>query len=163
VAGIAQEVRAALVEYSWPGNVRELANVIERAVLLCRGQEITLAEIPDAITKRARTRVESERAAASLELASFPGRLLRRPLRAAREELVQALERWYLGHWLQVSGGRIGQTARRAGLDPRSLYEKMKEYGLKKEEFRRFLGEPEELDGEESRPRARSTGSGQLI
>ena len=35
--------------YSWPGNVRELENVIERIVLLCRSDEVTLADLPDSV------------------------------------------------------------------------------------------------------------------
>jgi DNA-binding NtrC family response regulator len=38
-----------LVEYSWPGNVRELENVIQRAVILANGSELTAAELPQAI------------------------------------------------------------------------------------------------------------------
>jgi DNA-binding NtrC family response regulator len=43
------EASAALLGYSWPGNVRELRNVIERAVILCRGDTITVNDLPDRI------------------------------------------------------------------------------------------------------------------
>ena len=45
-AGITAEAEARLVSYSWPGNVRELANVIERAVVLGEGPEITGEDLP---------------------------------------------------------------------------------------------------------------------
>ncbi|HEX8237044.1 MAG TPA: sigma-54 dependent transcriptional regulator [Abditibacteriaceae bacterium] len=40
VQGLSKAAEKALIEYSWPGNVRELANVVERAVILCRGDEV---------------------------------------------------------------------------------------------------------------------------
>jgi Nif-specific regulatory protein len=40
IRGFSDEAVQQLVRYRWPGNVRELKNVIERAVVLCRGQEI---------------------------------------------------------------------------------------------------------------------------
>ncbi|MCE2603976.1 hypothetical protein LH384_33350, partial [Pseudomonas aeruginosa] len=43
-------VKKALTSYSWPGNIRELENVIERAVNLTQTGEITLNDLPAAIT-----------------------------------------------------------------------------------------------------------------
>ncbi len=43
------EASAALLAYSWPGNIRELRNVIERAVVLSRGDKITVNDLPDRI------------------------------------------------------------------------------------------------------------------
>src|SRR4029079_3444691 len=43
---ISVEARAILGKYSWPGNIRELKNVIERAVLLCSGDEIRAHHLP---------------------------------------------------------------------------------------------------------------------
>ena len=40
-----------LLDYSWPGNVRELENVVERAVVLCRGDTLTEADLPESVTK----------------------------------------------------------------------------------------------------------------
>jgi DNA-binding NtrC family response regulator len=39
-------VLSRLVDYPWPGNVRELENVIERAAVLCRGEAMTLDDLP---------------------------------------------------------------------------------------------------------------------
>jgi two-component system response regulator HydG len=47
--GAPREVLQALMDYSWPGNVRELENVIERAVVLCRGDKLTLDDLPDSV------------------------------------------------------------------------------------------------------------------
>jgi len=40
----------ALSRYAWPGNVRELEHLIERLVLLCREDEVGLADLPKSIT-----------------------------------------------------------------------------------------------------------------
>lgn len=50
----------ALMDYSWPGNVRELENVIERAVVLCRGDAITADLLPDIIREKARPFIIAE-------------------------------------------------------------------------------------------------------
>jgi len=62
--------------------------------------------------------------------------LVARPLREVRREAVEALEKRYLDALLRVTGGKVGETARRAGIVPRSLYEKMRKYGLSKEDYR---------------------------
>jgi len=49
--GFSQEAVAALKNYAWPGNVRELQNVVERAVALCEGNMVQLADLPDEIRR----------------------------------------------------------------------------------------------------------------
>ncbi len=44
---VPREVTQTLLDYSWPGNVRELENVVERAVVLCRGETLTIDDLPD--------------------------------------------------------------------------------------------------------------------
>jgi two-component system response regulator AtoC len=46
ILGLSEEAMARFFNYSWPGNVRELENVIERAIVLARGDRITLADLP---------------------------------------------------------------------------------------------------------------------
>jgi two-component system response regulator PilR (NtrC family) len=54
------EALNAMMEYSWPGNVRELENVIERAVVLCRGDSITVELLPETISRKTRPFMISE-------------------------------------------------------------------------------------------------------
>jgi len=49
-----REVLARLCDYPWPGNVRELENVIERAVVLCRGDRLSVDDLPDFIRETLR-------------------------------------------------------------------------------------------------------------
>ena len=141
VVGITAEALAALVAYDWPGNVRELMNVIERAVLLCDDQQITLHTLPAVI---AASWGPAERAASGLQAlgsGDFPGEWLKRPLGEARQEVLEQFERAYLAGLLEETGGRVGETARRAGIQPRSLFDKMKHHGLRKEAFRAKSGD----------------------
>jgi DNA-binding NtrC family response regulator len=66
----------------------------------------------------------------------LPRELLQRPLQEIRQEIVENFERAYITALLQATDGRVGETAKRAGIEPRSLYDKMKQYGLRKEDFR---------------------------
>ena len=138
VRGIARDALAALREYKWPGNVRELINVIERAMLLCDGKQIRLADLPVAISRAPAGRGGAESLMQILSAPiDLPPEILRRPLPEVREAMVENLERSYLTALLRETAGRVGETAKRARIEPRSLYDKMKRYGLKKEQFRR--------------------------
>jgi len=68
----------------------------------------------------------------STEHAFSPGTTLK----SYKHLLSQAAERKYLVELLDYTDGRIGESAQLAGLTPRALYNKMKIYGLKKEDFR---------------------------
>jgi DNA-binding NtrC family response regulator len=113
---ISPRTMEALLSYSWPGNVREVINVLERAVLLCEGDEITLDDLPEEITE----------SLAAPEMAS-----------QAKRAWSDAFERTYLNELLEATQGRISETASRAGIDPRSLYDKMRRHGLRKEDFKK--------------------------
>ena len=139
VTGIDGDTRDALVAYPWPGNVRELANGVERAVLLCEGEELGFEDFPPAV-------VGADRREARASNASPPDTRRRdevdpgwldRPLREVRQQAIQDLERAYLSAQLERTSGRVGETARRAGIQPRSLFDKMRRLGLHKEDYYR--------------------------
>jgi len=48
---VSRDALQKLADYAWPGNVRELENVIERAVVLCRGETLTLDDLPDVVVQ----------------------------------------------------------------------------------------------------------------
>ena len=138
IKGVREDAKASMIRYDWPGNVRELINVMERAVLLCTGEEITLAEMPEIIGGRPaeERRVTVLQGSPVVSDFPLPERLIEKPWREVRKEMVEAFERQYLEGLLRITGGRVGETARRAGMEPRSLHEKMKRHGLRKEDFR---------------------------
>lgn len=67
VEGIAPDAYRQLLSYSWPGNVREVQHAIERAVLVARGREITLSDLPETVQGGAASVAPSEVPTGSLE------------------------------------------------------------------------------------------------
>ncbi len=129
VRQISRPAAEALRRYAWPGNVRELINVMERAVLLCEHETIDLADLPTVIACRS---AGADASGGQPE----PANWLELPLKEARRRWNQELETNYLQFWLRQTQGRIGETAERIGIEPRSLFEKMRRLGLRKEDFR---------------------------
>jgi two-component system, NtrC family, response regulator AtoC len=114
-AQIASEALQRLMEYDWPGNVRELENVIERAVVMSRGQIITGRELPfgdhDAESgEEESTELPSERSFFKKSVAQFEKDLIMKALRDAT--------------------GNRSKAAEMLGIYRRLLYAKIKEYGL---------------------------------
>jgi two-component system, NtrC family, response regulator AtoC len=111
-------VLAAARAYPWPGNVRELRNVCERATLMGWEAVAPLLGPPAPGT------VFASPAEFSL------------PLLDARARLVERFEREYLTRLLREHKGKVGEVARAAGIAERNLYEKMKAYGLSRDDYR---------------------------
>lgn len=109
---LSSEALRMLLAYPWPGNVRELKNVIERALVLCRGPEITEADLPAHLTISA-THV------ANLQSA-FLGR------RSLAE-----IEREYILLGMRIAKGNKREVAEILGVDRKTLYRKLEEYGWK--------------------------------
>lgn len=134
VQGLEDSVMQRLLAYPWPGNVRELVNSVERAVLLCQGASLRLSDLPDAISGGgalpARGTPEASRQSSAEQ------EWLELPLVDARRRIQEAFERRYLDHHLRESRGQVGEVASRASINPRTLYEKMRRLGLRKEDYR---------------------------
>jgi DNA-binding NtrC family response regulator len=133
IEGIEESALEAMCNYEWPGNVRELINVVERAILLCDGEVITHEHLPDAIAGGLHPYLQTE---GSGDSSSAFEPLLGGALAEGRNQLVESFEREYLSRLLERTSGNIAETARTAGIDPRTLYNKMKAYDLRKEDFR---------------------------
>ena len=110
-----------LRNYPWPGNVRELKNMVKRLLILGGEEEISLAE------------VEGQLASDSPEGEPLVKQdLLAMPLREAREHF----ERAYLQQQLLLCGGKVGQLAKRVGMERTHLYRKLRSLGV---DFRQSL------------------------
>jgi len=115
----APEVLAAAAGYPWPGNVRELRNLCERAALMGWDAVAPLLGKP------------AGEPAALATPAEFS-----LPLLDARARLVERFEREYLTRLLKQHRGKVGEVARAAGIAERNLYEKLKAYGLSRDDYR---------------------------
>jgi two-component system response regulator AtoC len=113
------EVLAAAAGYPWPGNVRELRNLCERAALMGWDAVAPLLGRPGEAPATLATPAEF-----SL------------PLLDARARLVERFEREYLTRLLKQHRGKVGEVARAAGIAERNLYEKLKAYGLSRDDYR---------------------------
>jgi DNA-binding NtrC family response regulator len=139
VEGIENGALDALRDYDWPGNVRELMNVMERAVLLCEEDDISIADLPEVIRRGAPEPPSAAPEVTDVRRATrrgVPPEWLARPLVEVRRQVVRDTERAYLAALLAETGGRIAATAARAGIGPRALNEKMRRLGLRKEDFK---------------------------
>jgi DNA-binding NtrC family response regulator len=120
-----------MCRYDWPGNVRELMNVIERAMLLCATDTITVKNLPSSIFKTgmqdANSPLKNFFDTGSWETMTLP---------EVSREVQKHVEQMYLEMILKKTQGRVGEAARMAGIHPRGLYNKMKELGIKKELFK---------------------------
>ncbi len=102
-----------LLRYDYPGNVRELENIVQRAIILARGNQITTAELPQVV--KALTHEQSGGAAHTLSL----------PVRVERLEKELVLDA------LRQSGGNQSQAAAGLGISERNLRYRLKKWGIK--------------------------------
>jgi two-component system response regulator HydG len=79
-----REVLSVLTDYSWPGNVRELENVIERAVVLCRSDRVTVDDLPDVVRQGETVEPSTITFSVGTPLDEVERRLIRETLRHAK-------------------------------------------------------------------------------
>ncbi len=113
VKDISQKAMEGLISYSWPGNVRELENVIERAVILCKGECIEEEDLPEFLHESQRDNSgKNDQSEASLKTA----------LKSSEKEIILRT--------LQECNGNRKKAAQSLGINRTTLYNKMREYGL---------------------------------
>jgi len=110
-AGLTDEAREILCDYSWPGNVRELENIVERAVILQHSEgPIAVQDLPEKLVGTARGTDEEAIRASGITL--------------------EELERKYMIQVLNETGWHKKRAADILGINPSTLYRKIKSYGL---------------------------------
>ena len=100
-----------LLAHTWPGNVRELENCIERAAVLARHGEITVADLPETV------RADSARD------------VIAAPTNATDIVSMAELERRYVHRVLSLVGGNKARAAHVLGISRKTLYRKLREFG----------------------------------
>jgi len=111
VRGFSEEALAALQRHRWPGNVRELENVIERAVLLGKGDIVSLEDLPRELLAAGPVCVEAIGA-------------------HTLKEALEGPERQIIRDVLDANNWNRHATAESLGINRTTLYKKMKRLGL---------------------------------
>ena len=112
IAGITPEAMELLAAHPWPGNVRELRNAIERMVVLCRGDKISVRDIP-----------------APLKAAAHRSTAI-----AGAELSLQDAEKRMIVDALKAHDGNRTRAAAQLGISRRTLHRKLNEYGLREKD-----------------------------
>jgi len=106
---LAEDARALLEEYHWPGNVRELRNLMERAVVLAPGDEVTPADLNPWLETPPEEGAES----------GLKGRVARSEIETIRRAL-------------DAAAWNVTQAAAGLGIDRTNLHRKMRKYGIER-------------------------------
>lgn len=117
VGSISRAAMSCLMQYDYPGNLRELQSIIERAVILCRGQQIE----PEHLPHNLQTRDENWK--------------LEEGLARARARMVAQFELQAIQYYLREAGGNVSKAAMLARMPRRSFYRLMEKYGIKKSDY----------------------------
>ena len=103
IVGVSAEVMTNLMEYNYPGNIRELENIIEHAFILSCGELIELPHLPP----------ELRPSSSDKALGPFP-------------YLLQEMEKYMITETLKRNRGNRGKAAEDLGINPSTLYRKIK-------------------------------------
>ena len=114
VTGVDHDVARMLYDYNWPGNVRELENVIERAMILCSGGNITVADLPAHFKHQANQTLDLGEISATAKL----------------NETLAMVEKELILRALKLSGNVQTRAAELLGIGKSGLSQKIKKFDL---------------------------------
>jgi DNA-binding NtrC family response regulator len=119
-ARLAREAIAAIERYDWPGNVRELKNALERSLVLCPGEEIGVADLPEEVARGEAVSLKAT--------GGHDNGLGEKDFREAKRKFEVA----YLTKQLADHRWNVSRTAATIGLHRQSLQEKLRELGIRR-------------------------------
>ncbi len=122
---LAPDAMQAILHYAWPGNVRQLRSLCERWVIVAAGRQVTADMLPPDML--------GSKVVEGPTMLPVDDSL---PMKVATERAVAQVERTYLQRLLERNAGHLGKTADAAKITRRTLYTKMKLYGLDAADYR---------------------------
>jgi two-component system response regulator HydG len=122
VKTLSPEALELLCGYRWPGNVRELENAVERAVVLCRADTVTPADLPPAVTGRTAPLVREAPAGNDEQ------QWLVLSYAAAKETALRRFEKSYVDALMRACDNNISAAARKAGMDRSNFKRVLRKY-----------------------------------
>jgi two-component system nitrogen regulation response regulator NtrX len=120
-ARLSREAMTALERYDWPGNVRELKNALERSLVLCRGEEIRVDDLPSEVARGEALPRKNTGEAQDNGIGERDFREAKRKFEVAYLTKQLADHRW-----------NVSRTAATIGLHRQSLQEKLRELGIRR-------------------------------
>ncbi|HEY2820988.1 MAG TPA: sigma-54 dependent transcriptional regulator [Candidatus Acidoferrum sp.] len=120
-ARLSREALAAIERYDWPGNVRELKNALERSLVLCRGDEIGIADLPEEVAAGEALTGRASTDGTDVGLGENDFREAKHKFEVAYLTKQLASHRW-----------NVSRTAATIGLHRQSLQEKLRELGIRR-------------------------------
>jgi len=119
ISGFSKAAQGALIAYDWPGNIRQLRNTVERMVVVDLDGLLDVDDLPDDIPPLHPDKIDSNRTAPT---GGGPDGLIGRPL--------DDVERYYIQKSLELTQGNREEAAKMLQIGERTLYRKIKEWGL---------------------------------
>ncbi len=121
IHGMAKSAEAILMNYDYPGNIRQLENIIEHAVALCEGVNITLDDLPEYLVK-------AQGGPALFQLPQAEGPVIDNNPNSLLT--LAELEKNYIRKALEVCHKNHTEAAKRLGISRSTLWRKLKEHGI---------------------------------
>jgi DNA-binding NtrC family response regulator len=118
---LTKDALAAMERYDWPGNIRELKNAVERGIVLARGEELGVDDLPEEVVKGTPVLPKSGEDGADHGLGEKDFREAKRKFEIAYLRRQLAAHRW-----------NISRTAATIGLHRQSLQERLRELGIRR-------------------------------
>ncbi len=113
VHGIEEQAQLLLMQYDWPGNIRQLLNVVQNMVVVADGPTLAVQDVPLEVREAATGGEKGD------DLGSLAGLSL------------DQIEKQAIRNTLRLCAGNREQAAKMLGIGERTLYRKLKDYGLK--------------------------------
>ncbi len=126
ISGFDQQAAERMVSFNWPGNVRQLKNVIERAVILCENDQITLKDLPALHHKDDLEDIFAKIPENNEELKEMKKEI--------RKKSVRKLEKNFLLNALEKNDWNVSKAAEQTGLQRTNFHAMMKKYGISRHE-----------------------------
>ncbi len=121
-ATITRAARQSLIAYDWPGNIRQLRNSIESMVVQDLDGVLDIDDLPEDIPPIGGDIPDGEPGLSIPGIGSGADSLIGRPM--------DEIEKYYMSRTLELTNGNRQEAARLLGIGERTLYRKIKEYGM---------------------------------
>ena len=130
IKGFSDEVMSLFKRYRWPGNVRELENTIKSSIILAK-ERILPHHLPFHFNKTKDTEIKTEKSTTGeyLNLDSYPDKT---SMKQARRDMSERIERQFIEKTLDSTNWNKKRAAQLLDIDYKSLFTKIKKYGIKR-------------------------------